>query len=215
MLPIGIISSSNRTYFLLINELKKRNIPFKVAINKSSLKNVGSIIVSSDLKEELKKLKLDEYRVITISQRATMNEVKIVVTLATYFSRAIITKGSLIETIGIDPGEKRIGLALLINGILAYKTVHYTIDTLIDDLTWIVKGINKRHYAIYIGNGCKKAILKIKEAIKNTLSTAPIFVIDESSSNITNSDADAAIEIAHRGYHKQICTVEQHSDEDG
>ena len=59
-------------------------------------------------------------------------------------------------------------------------------------------------FNIFLGNGCKECANEIEKAIQKISSEIQIIQIDETSSNITNSDADAATEIAMRGYQKLI-----------
>ncbi len=206
MLPIGIISNNNKTYFLLVNELKKRKIPFLIVndvYNGNKIKFGSIIIVKSKKGDSLKQRYHD--RVIVIPKNANDKEIKLAITLATYFSRAAtIIKSKFTKVVGIDPGKKRIGLALLINGIFVYKTIHCSIDSLVDDLRWIIDGMGWEDFNIFLGNGCKECANEIEKAIQKISSEIQIIQIDETSSNITNSDADAATEIAMRGYQKLI-----------
>lgn len=203
MLPIGIISKSNRTYYYLLKELKSRSLPFRVIDNIEDSINFKVIIVIDD-KLEFDKSLIKSAKIIELYENVDLDSIKKAVTMAVFYAKAAQRDSINNIVVGIDPGVAKTGLAVLIDGIESYKNIVHSDKKLFQEVEWI-SGISKNcKIFVFIGSGNKKIANKIKIYLQNEEIIPPsnIFLIKENNSNIGVSDADAALEIAFRGYQK-------------
>lgn len=204
MLPIGIVSKSNRTYYYLLKELKSRSLPFRVIDDIRDAISFKVVIIVIDDKLEFDYSSIKGTKFIKLYENGDLDSIKRAVTMAVFYAKATQKDNINNMVMGIDPGIAKTGLAVLINGIESYKNIVHNDKELFQEVKWI-SGISKNcKIFVFIGSGNKKIANKIKIYFQNEEIIPPsnIFLIKENHSNIGVSDADAALEIAFRGYQK-------------
>ncbi len=201
---IAVATVSGKTYFLIVSELKRRNIPFVSLTPYESIPvEIEIVITSDDEKNIINHDKKLIYRKGT-NPKSIVNEA-----LQTVEGRGTIEK----ITIGVDPGEV-FGLAVLADGKVIETENCFSVDETLNKIKSTLKNlknIESASVSVKIGDGApefKERLLRVLD--KALPSRIALETVREAGTNRCLSEAKhrrglrdivSAIQIAGRSGH--------------
>ncbi|OGD46393.1 hypothetical protein A3K70_03220 [Candidatus Bathyarchaeota archaeon RBG_16_48_13] len=183
---IAISTLFGKVYFLLVDELKRRHLPF------ISLKPGDPIPVSIKVvltsQEEVKLF--THVNVLAYTERADPSAV---VDMATMI---LLSKSSFRElSIGIDPG-KTIGVALLGDGIILRTEKRRRAEEVIADISRFLRSFKADKLVIRVGNGSTEYHRHIIKKIEDNLPRDVVLeLVDEKGTNRTPKNRSRPISL--------------------
>jgi predicted RNase H-like nuclease (RuvC/YqgF family) len=206
---IAVVTISGRAYYIIVNELKRKNIPFlSLTPNESIPIGIKVVITTED-----EKLFIKHERVLTykpdVEPSVLANEALQIVRGKETYEKVVI---------GVDPGEV-FGLAVLVSGRVIETDNCYSVKDVASRIESIVRGLENTPVALIsvkIGNGVPEYKDKLLRALDNSLPT--IVKLESVREDGTNSclneakhrrgvrDIVSAIQIAGRNgqtYHRR------------
>ena len=194
---IAISTLFGKVYFLLVDELKRRRLPF-ISLKPGDPIPAGIKVVLTSQEE----LKLFTHANVLAYRETT--DPSAVVDRATMM---LLSKSSFRElTIGIDPG-KTIGVALLGDGIILRTEKRREIEDVIADISRFPKSFRADKLVIRVGNGSTEYHRHIMKKVEDNLPRDVVLeLVDEegttraskSRSRPISLDEEAAIRIAEK-----------------
>ncbi len=194
---IAVTTVSGKAYYLLVNELKQRKLPFLSCVPDKPIPPSIQVVITT----EAERPTVEYPNVLVYNPESEPSEI------VDEAVRIIQSKEAYKEvTIGIDPG-KNFGVAVLGDGRILKKTQSFSIEKAVDTVLMEIKKNQAQRHRVKIGNG----IPELAEEIAARLNTALpddvlIELVSEVGTSILKSDgtkrkatdADSAIEIARK-----------------
>lgn len=171
---VAVATVSGKAYYLIVNELKKRNIPFMSLLPQDPIPTEVKVVITT--KEEQHQISHD--KILTYENGAEPEA------LITEAMRIIQGKESYEKiVIGVDPGEV-FGLAVLADGKVIDTENCFSIEETLNKIKNVIKSfekVNVNSLHIKIGDG----VPKHKESLLHILDDAlPKSIILESVSEV-------------------------------
>ena len=194
---IAISTLFGKVYFILVDELKRRHLPF-ISLKPGDPIPVGIKVVLTSQEE----LKLFAHaNVLAYTEGADPSALVDMATLI------LLSKSSFCElSIGIDPG-KTIGVALLGDGIVLRTEKRRSAEEVIADISRFLRGFKADKLVIRVGNGSTEYHRQIIKKIEDYFPRNVVLeLVDEKGttrtpknrSRLISLDEKAAIRIAEK-----------------
>jgi hypothetical protein len=194
---IAVATVSGKAYYLLVNELKQRKLPFLSFIPDKPIPPSIQVVITTEAERPTVK-----YPNVLVYNPE--NEPSETIDEAI---RIIQSKEAYKEvTIGIDPG-KNFGVAVLGDGRILKKTQSFSLEKAVDTVLMDIKKTPAQRRLVKIGNGIPELAEEIASRLNTTLpDDVSIEMVSEVGTSILKSngskrkatDADSAIEIARK-----------------
>lgn len=194
---IAVATVSGKAYYLLVNELKQRKLPFLSCVPDKLIPLSIQVVITT----EAEKLTVKYPNVLVYNPE---NEPSETIDEAI---RIIQSKEAYKEvTVGIDPG-KNFGVAVLGDGRILKKTQSFSLEKAVDTVLMDIKKNPAQRRLVKIGNGIPELAEEIASRLNTTLpDDVSIELVSEVGTSILKSDgskrkatdADSAIEIARK-----------------
>jgi hypothetical protein len=163
---IAVATTSGKAYYLIINELKKRNMPFlSLTPNESIPIEIKAVITTENERKEINHERVLVYR-DGVEPEALINEAIQIVQGKGYYDRLVI---------GIDPGEV-FGLAVLADGKVVETGNCFSVENTVNRIKDFLKSLESTSItsvSIKIGNGVpafkEKLLQALDEALPNDI----------------------------------------------
>jgi hypothetical protein len=159
---IAVATVSGKAYYLIVSELKKKNIPFTSLIPNEPIPiEIKAIITTEKEKHRIKHEKVLAYQ-DGADLEALINEALQIVQGKEHYEKVVI---------GVDPGEV-FGLAVLADGKVIKTDNCFSIDETLDKINNILKNLEKIQIAsisVKIGDGVPVYKEKLLSALNNSL----------------------------------------------
>jgi hypothetical protein len=169
---IAVATVSGKAYYLIVNELKKRNLPFLSLIPKEPVPiEIKVVITTEKEKNQINHEKILVFREETEPEAIVNEAVRILEGRETYEKIVI----------GVDPGEV-FGLAVLADGKVIKTENCFSVEETLEKIKYAVKNVeNTPATSVYVkvGDGVRAYKERLLEALDETL---PSNVILESVS---------------------------------
>jgi hypothetical protein len=153
---IAVATTSGKAYYLLVNELKKRNIPFlSLTPNEPIPIEIKAVITTEKEKQSIHHEKVLVYKE-NVEPEALINEALRIVQGKEYYERVFI---------GLDPGEV-FGLAVLADGRVIETGNCFSVKETVEKIKSSLKNLETTPIAsisVKIGDGvpaCKERLLR-------------------------------------------------------
>ncbi len=153
---IAVATTSGKAYYLLVNELKKRNIPFlSLTPNEPIPIEIKAVITTEKEKQSIHHEKVLAYKE-NVEPEALINEALRIVQGKEYYERVVI---------GLDPGEV-FGLAVLADGRVIETGNCFSVEETVEKIKRSLKNLETTPIAsisVKIGDGvpaCKERLLR-------------------------------------------------------
>jgi len=173
---VGVATVSGKAYFLIVNELKKQNMPFFSLMPGQPIPMEARVIITTE--EERHLIGHDKVLVYNINSEASeivCEAMKILRGKETY-ERAII---------GIDPGEV-FGVAIIADGNVIETANCFSIRETLDQVETTVKDFNPPStiVTVKIGNGFPECRDNLLESLDRVLPSEVVLeVVSEAGTN--------------------------------
>ena len=194
---IAVATVSGKAYYLLVNELKQRKLPFLSCVPDKLIPLSIQVVITT----EAERLTVKYPNVLVYNPE---NEPSETIDEAI---RIIQSKEAYKEvTVGIDPG-KNFGVAVLGDGRILKKTQSFSLEKAVDTVLMDIKKNPAQRRLVKIGNGIPELAEEIASRLNTTLpDDVSIELVSEVGTSILKSDgskrkatdADSAIEIARK-----------------
>ena len=194
---IAVATVSGKAYYLLVNELKQRKLPFLSCVPDKLIPLSIQVVITT----EAERLTVKYPNVLVYNPE---NEPSETIDEAI---RIIQSKEAYKEvTVGIDPG-KNFGVAVLGDGRILKKTQSFSLEKAVDTVLMDIKKNPAQRRLVKIGNGIPELAEEIASRLNTTLpEDVSIELVSEVGTSILKSDgskrkatdADSAIEIARK-----------------
>ena len=206
---IAVITVSGKAYYIIVNELKRRNIPFlSLTPNESIPIGIKVVITTEDEKQFINHERVLTYKP-DVEPSVFANEAFQIVQGKETFEKVVI---------GVDPGEV-FGLAVLVGGRVIETDNCYSIRDAARRIESMVRGLGNTPVtliSVKIGNGVPECEEKLLRALDKSLPTLVTLesVREEGTDSCLNEakhrrgvrDIVSAIQIAGRNgqtYHRR------------
>lgn len=159
---IAIATVSGKAYYLLVGELKRRNMPFLSLTPKEPVPMEVKVVITTEEERPL----VNHEKVLALGKSTTV-EVLINKALQIVQGKECYEK----VVIGVDPGEV-FGLAVLADGMVVETGNCFSIkETLgkIEDIVKNFQGIHASSILVKIGDGIPECKEKLLQALNRTL----------------------------------------------
>jgi hypothetical protein len=194
---IAVATVSGKAYYLLVNELKQRKLPFLSCVPDKLIPLSIQVVITT----EAERLTVKYPNVLVYNPE---NEPSETIDEAI---RIIQSKEAYKEvTVGIDPG-KNFGVAVLGDGRILKKTQSFSLEKAVDTVLMDIKKNPAQRRLVKIGNGIPELAEEIASRLNTTLpDDVSIELVSEVGTSVLKSDgskrkatdADSAIEIARK-----------------
>lgn len=159
---IAVATTSGKAYYLIINELKKRNMPFlSLTPNESIPIEIKAVITTENERKEINHERVLVYR-DGVEPEALVNEAIQIVQGKGYYDRLVI---------GIDPGEV-FGLAVLADGRVVETGNCFSVENTVNRIKDFLKSLESTSItsvSIKIGNGVPAFKERLLQALDEAL----------------------------------------------
>jgi len=192
---IAVATVSGKAYYLLVKELKQRDLPFLSLIPGESIPPSIKVVITTDKeKHSIEHGTILVYNVEDDPSRIIDEAIRIVQNKEVYEEVAI----------GVDPG-KTFGIAVLGDGKVLKKKEGLTLEMAVDTILTELKKNPAKIQKVKIGNGIPELAEEVSSRLKIALpDNATIEIVSEAGTSSLRgngfrkkiSDADSAIEIA-------------------
>lgn len=163
---IAVATTSGKAYYLIVNELKKRNMPFLSLTPGESIPiEIRAVVTTENERKQIYHERVLVYR-DGVEPETLINEAVRVMQGKGYYDRLII---------GIDPGEV-FGLAVLADGRVAETGNCFSVEDTVNKIRGVLKSLESTSItsvSIKVGNGvpaCKERLLQtLDKALPNDI----------------------------------------------
>jgi len=172
---VAIATVEGKAYFLIVNELRARNIPFLSLVPGESVPTEVKVVITTEREKHLVK---NEKTLILASEKELdnlVNEVKRMLQGKEAYGKILI---------GIDPGEA-IGLAVIADGRVIEEGNCFSTQEVINSIVKTIRNVNSAvtNVSVKIGNGVP-FYKELVEALDDALPPAVILeVVSEAGTN--------------------------------
>ncbi len=172
---VAVATVQGKKYFLVVNELKERNIPFVSLIPGQPVPSEVKAVITTDKEQGL----VDHDEKLILNEESQLEEVMSKIT------QILQGKKSYDKiVIGVDPGEV-FGLAAIFDGKINEKENLYNIHEVVNKIKSILKNVdfNSTNAVVKIGNGIpayRELVVALDEALP---SSVDLEVVSEVGSN--------------------------------
>ena len=197
---IAVVTVSGRAYYKLVNELKKRGLPFLSLVPGEDIPSTIKVAVTTEKEKQLVK---HPNIIVFYEEDDPKNVISEAYRLASgkeYYHEVVI---------GVDPG-KIFGIAVLCDGNVLKTVERSTLEEAIDTILSALKENPASAYIIRVGDGvpdlAEEIIRRLRRAVSNEVEMEIVSERGTSHSGEGNrrrklSDADSAVRIAQKkGY---------------
>ena len=169
---IAVATVSGKVYYLIVNELKRKNIPF-ISLTPNDVIPIEIKVVITT-KEEQKLLNHEKILVFNggVEPEALINEALQIIQGKEYYEKIVI---------GVDPGEV-FGVAVLADGKVIETGNCFSVEETLDEIKKILKNLEKisiTSVSVKVGNGVPVYNEKLLRSLDNAL---PLNIMLESVS---------------------------------
>ncbi len=196
-LKIAVATVSGKAYYLLVNEIGQRKLPFMSCVPNEPIPPSIHVVITT----ESERAAVKHPNVLVYDVEREPSEV------VDEAMRIIQSKEAYKEvTVGIDPG-KNFGVAVLGDGRILKKTQTYSLEKAVDTVLMETKKNPAQKHRVRIGNGIPELAEEIAARLNVALpDDALIELVSEVGTSILKgdgtrrkaTDADSAIEIARK-----------------
>ena len=180
---IAVATVSGKAYYLIVNELKKRNIPFLSLTPTEPIPTEIKVVITTEKERPL----IKHEKVLTfrngMEQEALINQALQIVEGKESYEKIVI---------GIDPGEV-FGLAVLADGKVLETENCFSIKETLDQIEKILKNFRDTHatsISVKVGDGIPKYKEKLLRALDEVLpSNIALESVSEAGTNRYISEA--------------------------
>lgn len=202
---IAVATVSGKAYYLIVNELKRRNIPFLSLIPTEPVPAEIKVVITT--KEEQEKINHDRVLVFQegVEPEALVNEAMQIVQGKEYYEKIVV---------GVDPGEV-FGLAVLADGRVIETENCFSVEETLGKIENILRNLEKNpltSISVKIGDGvpkCKERLLRVLDnalpsniALESVSEAGTDRYLNETEHRRGLRDIVSAIRIAGRNGHK-------------
>jgi hypothetical protein len=201
---IAVATVSGKAYYLIVNELRKRNIPFLSLTPNDPIPVEIKAVITTEKEKHL----INHEKIFTYKTEAGL-EAMITSALQKIRGKELYDK----LVIGVDPGEV-IGLAVLADGNVLETANCFSVDETLEKIRSIIKNLentNVGSYSVKIGDGMPKYKEELLSALDKTLPQNIVLeyvgeagtsrALDEAKHRRGLRDIVSAIKIAGRNGH--------------
>jgi hypothetical protein len=202
---IAVATVSGKAYYLIVNELKRRNLPFLSLIPTEPVPVEIKVVITT--KEERQKISHDRVLVFHegVEPEALVNEAMQIIQGKEYYEKIVI---------GVDPGEV-FGLAVLADGRVIETENCFSVEETLGKIENILHNLEKNpltDISVKIGDGvpkCKERLLRVLDnalpsniALESVSEAGTDRYLNETEHRRGLRDIVSAIRIAGRNGHK-------------
>jgi predicted RNase H-like nuclease (RuvC/YqgF family) len=177
---IGILTTSGKVYYKLVSEVRRRGLPFISLTPREFIPFYVKVIITT----ESERINIDFPEILIYDE---LKDPFQVVDEAVQMLRGKKDFREII--IGIDPG-KRLGLAILGDGIILKKMELRNIDETIPEIIRILKETKAEKKTVKIGNGVKEEQKRLFKVLNKELPNNVIIESVEEDGTTKNSKKD-------------------------
>ncbi|MEM3641496.1 MAG: hypothetical protein QXH37_06215 [Candidatus Bathyarchaeia archaeon] len=159
---VAVATVSGKAYYLIVNELKKRNIPFLSLTPTESIPTEIKVVITTEKERHL----INHERVLTFRNRmerdALINRALQILDGKEYYEKIVI---------GVDPGEV-FGLAVLADGKVLETENCFSVKETLDKIEKILKNfsdISATYIAVKVGDGIPEYKEKLLQELDEVL----------------------------------------------
>jgi hypothetical protein len=159
---IAVATVSGKAYYLIVNELKKKNIPFISLIPNEPIPVEIKVVITTKKEQHL----INHEKILTLQDEtepaAVINEALQIVHGKEFYEKIVI---------GIDPGEV-FGLAVLADGKIVETDNCFNILETLDKIRSILKNFEKNKitsFSVKVGDGVPAYRENLLRALDNAL----------------------------------------------
>ena len=159
---IAVATVSGKAYYLIISELKRKNIPFLSLIPKEPIPIEIKAVITTEKEQHL----INHEKVLVyqegVEPEALINEALQIVQGKEYYEKIVI---------GIDPGEI-FGLAVLADGKVIETGNCFSVEETLDKIENILKNLGKTStisVSVKVGNGVRTYKEKLLRVLDDAL----------------------------------------------
>ncbi|NWG11659.1 hypothetical protein HXY33_07970 [Candidatus Bathyarchaeota archaeon] len=202
---IAVATVSGKAYYLIVNELKRRDIPFLSLIPTEPIPVEVKVVITT--KEEQQKV--NHERILVLQEgaepKALVNEALQIIQGKEYYKKIVI---------GVDPGEV-FGLAVLADGRVIETENCFSVEETLDKIKNILRNLEKNPptaISVKIGDGVPKYKERLLRVLDNALQSNVMLesvseagtdrYLNETEHRRGLRDIVSAIRIAGRNGHK-------------
>jgi len=159
---IAIATVSGKAYYLIVSELKRKNIPFLSLIPKEPIPIEIKVIITTEREQHL-----ISHEKILVYQEGTEPETLVNEALQIAQGKEYYEK----ITIGIDPGEV-LGLAVLADGKIIETENCFSVEETIDKIRKILRNVGKTpitSISVKVGDGVREYKEKLLQILDDAL----------------------------------------------
>jgi hypothetical protein len=159
---IAVATVSGKAYYLIINELKRKNIPCLSLIPKEPIPIEIKVVITTEKEQHL----INHEKVLVyqegVEPEALINEALQIVQGKEYYEKIVV---------GIDPGEI-FGLAVLADGKVIETGNCFSVEETLDKIKNILKNVGKTStisVSVKVGNGVRTYKEKLLRVLDDAL----------------------------------------------
>ncbi|MGB9713652.1 MAG: hypothetical protein ACPLZC_01585 [Candidatus Bathyarchaeales archaeon] len=174
---IAVATVSGKAYYLIVNELKKRNLPFLSLIPKEPIPIEIKVVITT----EKEKNQINHEKILVFQENT---EPEAIVNQAVQILEGREAYEKIV--IGVDPGEV-FGLAVLADGRIIKTENCFSVEETLEKIKNVLKNIEKKpttSVSIKVGDGVRVYKEKLLEALDEAL--PPHVVLESVSEAGTN-----------------------------
>ncbi len=173
---VAVATVSGKAYFLIVAELKERNVPFLSLIPGKAVPTEAKVIITTEEEKHL----INHQKVLVYNNELELGS------LVGEATRILQGKEAYERVvIGIDPG-KVLGLAVVADGNIIDTENCFSFEEAMDKVESVVKGMNflSTVISIKIGNGFPECRDKLLDALDHALPPEVVLeVVSEAGTN--------------------------------
>jgi len=159
---IAVATTPGKAYYLIVNELKKRNVPFLSLTPSESIPiEIRAVVTTENERMRIKHERVLVYR-DGVEPETLINEVIRVMQGKGYYDRVVI---------GIDPGEV-FGLAVLADGRVVETGNCFSVEDTVNKIRGVLKSLESTSInlvSIKVGNGVPAFKERLLQALDKAL----------------------------------------------